>query len=86
VPTTATAISTAAANRMRIMVGVTARDANPSVADADSVRGRDVARLVPDAMCLGWILSGEPRHPLCVATEVAMETYVAIDSPGELSR
>jgi hypothetical protein len=29
VPTTATAISTPAANRIRIKVGVTARDANP---------------------------------------------------------
>jgi len=37
-------------------------------------------------MCLGRTLSGEPRHPLYVATDVAMETYVAIDSPGEVSR
>ena len=84
-PTTATAISTPAANRMRVRVGVTARDANPSVGDAVSVQGRDVARLVPDAMCLGRARSGEPRHPLYVATDAGMETYVGIDAPGEAS-
>ena len=51
-----------------------------------SIEGANVARLVPDAMCLGRTLSGDPRHPLYVATDVAMETYVAIASPGEAPR
>jgi hypothetical protein len=48
-------------------------------------RGRDVARLVPNAMCLGRTRSGEPRHPLYVAADLAMEPFAAIASPGEAS-
>ena len=46
-------------------------------------QGRDVARLVPEAMCLGRTRSGELRHPLYVAADVAMEPFSAIASPSE---
>jgi len=38
------------------------------------------------AMCLSRIRSCEPRHPLYVGADVAMETYVEIDLSGQESR